>query len=306
MKSFIKVSAYLVLAVILLLAASFAVCFVYPDVAVLKKKNPEKTSFMKYREKQWENKGLDKKIKQKWVSFSRISPYVVKAVIIAEDDKFWRHEGFDFVAMQKAFEQDIKKKKFKVGGSTISQQLAKNLFLTPAKNPLRKIKEAVYTWRLEKNLSKKRIIELYLNVAEWGDAIFGIEAAARKYYGKSASSLGPEEAARLATVLPNPIRFSPVGNSRYVANRSAIIYRIMVRRGIVIEEYVEVMNSPQEDISNEEGTDEETGSDEGVLTDTSGPDVPDAAQRETVPETKGEPAPDDNTSKDNGEGNEES
>ncbi len=274
MKKLVKIGAYLALALILLLAADIAVCFVYPDVAVLKKKNPEKTSFMKYREKQWENKGLDKKIKQKWVPFNRISPYAVKAVIIAEDDKFWRHEGFDFVAMQKAFEKDIKKKKFKAGGSTISQQLAKNLFLTPAKNPLRKIKEAIYTWRLEKNLSKKRIMELYLNVAEWGDALFGIEAAARKYYGKSASSLGPEEAARLATVLPNPIRFNPVGNSRYVRNRSALIYRIMVRRGIVIEEYVEVMNEPQEEDQIEDVTSAEAVPWEGNLADSSGPDAP--------------------------------
>ena len=307
MRGFIKVTAYLVLAVILLLAADIAICFVYPDVAVLKKKNPEKTSFMKYREKQWENKGLDKKIKQKWVPFSRISPYVIKAVIIAEDDKFWRHEGFDFVAMQKAIEKDIKKKKFKVGGSTISQQLAKNLFLTPAKTPVRKIKEAIYTWRLERNISKKRIMELYLNVAEWGDALFGIEAAARKYYGKSASSLGPEEASRLATVLPNPIRFSPVGSSKYVRNRSALIYRIMVRRGIVIEEYVEVMNEPQEETGVEtDTTNDESLPDEGSLANTSGPDAPDAAQPPPVPvpETEAPAVNEDSINKDNEPGNE--
>jgi monofunctional glycosyltransferase len=303
-KKLIKIAAYLALAVILLLAADIAVCFVYPDVAVLKKKNPEKTSFMKYREKQWENKGLDKKIKQKWVPFGRISPYVVKAVIIAEDDKFWRHEGFDFVAMQKAFEKDIKKKKFKAGGSTISQQLAKNLFLSPARNPVRKIKEAIYTWRLERNLSKKRIMELYLNVAEWGNALFGIEAAAEKYYGKSASSLGPEEAARLATVLPNPIRFSPVGNSRYVKNRSAFIYRIMVRRGIVIEEYVEVMKEPQEDTQIEGDTIEEHVPDEGILTDTSGPSAPDDTQKAPVPEIKPPAVNEDGMDKENEPGNE--
>ena len=298
MRSFIKVAAYLALAVILLLTADIAVCFVYPDVDVLKKKNPEKTSFMKYREKQWENKGLEKKIKQKWVPFSRISPYVIKAVIIAEDDKFWRHEGFDFVAMQKAIEKDIKKKKLKVGGSTISQQLAKNLFLTPAKNPVRKIKEAIYTWRIERNLSKKRIMELYLNVAEWGDALFGIEAAARRYYGKSALSLGPEEAAKLATVLPNPIKFSPVGNSRYVRNRSALIYGIMVRRGIVIEEYVEVMNEPQEETEAE--TNEESVPAEGSLVSTSGPDAPDTVEKvpAPVPDIEKPPVNEDEINKD--------
>jgi monofunctional biosynthetic peptidoglycan transglycosylase len=285
-RKIIKTAAYLILAAFLLLVADIAVCFVYPDVSILKKENPKKTSFMKYREKQWTEKNLDKSISQKWVSFNRISPYMVKAVIIAEDDKFWRHEGFDFIAMQKAIEKDIKKKKFKVGGSTISQQLAKNLFLTPDKNPVRKIKEAIYTWRLERNLSKKRIMELYLNVAEWGDALFGIEAAARKYYGKSALSLEPKEAARLATVLPNPIRFSPVGNSKYVRSRSAFIYRIMVRRGIVIEEYVEVMNESQVESEKEINQESEPA---GYHTDTTGPDVPDTVEKEAEPVPEKEP-----------------
>ena len=118
---------------------------------------------------------MKKKVNQQWISLNRISPYAVKAVIIAEDDKFWAHEGFDFEAIQKAVEKDIKKKQFKAGGSTISQQLAKNLYLTPSKNPIRKIKEAILTWRLERNLSKRRIIELYLNVAEWGTASSGLK-----------------------------------------------------------------------------------------------------------------------------------
>jgi monofunctional glycosyltransferase len=284
-KKIIRKTAYLILAVILLLAGDIAICFVYPDVSALRKENPQKTSFMKFREKQWEEKDLSKKITQKWVPFSRISLYMVKAVIIAEDDKFWRHEGFDFIAMQKALEKDIKKRKFKAGGSTISQQLAKNLYLSPARNPVRKIKEAIYTWRLERHLSKKRIMELYLNVAEWGDAIYGIEAAARKYYGKPSSSLGPEESSRLAAVLPNPIRFSPVGNSKYVNNRSALIYKIMVRRGIVIEEYAEVMNSPQEEpeITSDDGIEPVSPSPE----DTSGPDT----LLKAVPEPSPAPEP---------------
>ena len=286
MRNFFKKAAYLILAVFLLLAADIAVCFVYPDVSILKKENPGKTSFMKYREKQWAVKDLNKKITQKWVSFNRISPYMVKAVIIAEDDKFWHHEGFDFIAMQKAFEKDINKRKFKVGGSTISQQLAKNLYLSPARNPVRKIKEAIYTWRLERHLSKKRIIELYLNVAEWGDALFGIEAAARKYYGKPASSLGPEEAARLATVLPNPIRLSPVGGSKYVRNRSAFIYKIMVRRGIVINEFEEVMSAPREEPELE--TNEETEP-AGSPVDTSGPEVPDTLKTDPAPVPEPQP-----------------
>jgi monofunctional biosynthetic peptidoglycan transglycosylase len=223
---------------------SIAFYFVYPDVSALRKVNPPKSAFMKYRENEWQQQGKKKKIVQRWVPLLQISPYLIKAVIIAEDDKFWSHEGFDFDAMQKALEKDLKQKKFKVGGSTISQQLAKNLFLSPSKNPIRKLKEAVLTWRLERNLSKKRIIEIYLNVAEWGDGLFGVEAAAQRYYGKPASDLSAMESARLAAVLPNPRRYDPTGSGRYVAYRSELIYQIMVRRGIVIEDYDDVMSEP--------------------------------------------------------------
>lgn len=215
--------------------------FFYPNVASLQKNRPGKTAFMEYREDTWKAKGIKRKISTSWVPLSQVSPYVVKAVIIAEDDKFWSHDGFDFEAMQKALEKDIKKKKFKAGGSTISQQLAKNLYLTPAKNPIRKVKEAILTWRIERQLSKRRIMELYLNVAEWGDGLFGIGSAARRYYGKSASGLSAYEAATLAAALPNPRRFRPHGNSRYAANRAERIYSIMVRRGIVIQEYDDVV-----------------------------------------------------------------
>lgn len=231
---------------------------IYPDVASLKKSCPQKTAFMKYREKVWEEKGIKKKIVNIWVPLSRVSPYVMKAVIIAEDDKFWSHEGFDFDAMQKALEKDIAKKKFKAGGSTISQQLAKNLYLSPSKNPVRKLKEAILTWRMERQLSKKRIMELYLNVAEWGDGIYGIEAAARKHFGKSAAGLTPREAATLAAVIPNPRRYRTDGTSKYVGNRSERIYQIMVRRGIVIPEYDEVISEKDEDGQGTETTGQQT------------------------------------------------
>jgi monofunctional biosynthetic peptidoglycan transglycosylase len=234
----------LILVVLSAIIFSIAFYFVYPDVSTLRKVNPKKSAFMEYRENEWLRQGKKKKIVHQWVPLAQISPYVIKAVIIAEDDKFWSHEGFDFDAMQKALEKDLKQRKFKVGGSTISQQLAKNLFLSPSKNPVRKLKEAVLTWRLERNLSKKRIIELYLNVAEWGDGLFGIEAASHRYYDKPASDLSASEAARLAAILPNPRRYSPVGGSPYVAYRSELIYQIMVRRGIVIEDYDDVMNEP--------------------------------------------------------------
>ncbi|GAB4482510.1 MAG: monofunctional biosynthetic peptidoglycan transglycosylase [Thermodesulfovibrionales bacterium] len=229
----------------LVLAAFIAFNFFTPNVSRFAKENPKKTAFMEYREREWEREGRKYAVIQRWVPLGAISPYLVKAVLIGEDDKFWQHEGFDYEAMQKAIEKDIKEKKFKLGGSTISQQLAKNLFLSPSKNPVRKLREAIITWRMERSLTKKRILEIYLNVAEWGDrGIFGIEAAARHYYGKSAASLGPEEAARLASVLPNPRKFNPLGGQRYVVNRSRLIYNIMVRRGIVVPEYEEVKEEP--------------------------------------------------------------
>jgi monofunctional biosynthetic peptidoglycan transglycosylase len=241
MRDWKKIILWSVIAVFAFLAVDVGRYFFYPDVAGLAKKRPGKTAFMEYREDVWKAKGIKRKISASWVPLSQVSPYLIKAVIIAEDDKFWSHEGFDFDAMQKALEKDIKKKKFKAGGSTISQQLAKNLYLTPAKNPVRKIKEAILTWRIERQLNKKRIMELYLNVAEWGDGLFGVGTAARKYYGKSAGALGAREAATLAAALPNPRRFQPGGTSRYAATRAERIYQIMVRRGIVIEEFDDVM-----------------------------------------------------------------
>jgi monofunctional biosynthetic peptidoglycan transglycosylase len=221
--------------------------FFFPDVARLRKWHPPRTSFMEYRMRQWEQQGRKKKIQQVWVSLPQISPYVIKAVLIAEDDKFWSHEGFDFEAMQKALAKDLQKKKFRAGGSTVSQQLVKNLYLLPEKSIIRKIKEAIITWRIERTLSKKRIIELYLNVAEWGDGLFGIEAAARHYYGKPALQLTAEEAARLAVMLPSPLKYQRLGTSRYLENRSAVIYKIMVRRGIVIPAYEDVARETEGD-----------------------------------------------------------
>lgn len=221
---------------------------VYPDIDELKEVRPVPTAFMEYREEEWAEENREKEIQHKWVSFSQISPNVVKAVLIAEDDGFWNHEGFDVKGMEQAIERSLEKGTV-AGGSTISQQLSKNLYLSPSKNPVRKIKEAIITWRIENTLSKRRILEIYLNVAEWGDGIFGIEAAARHYYGKSAKRLSAREAARLAAVLPNPIKYDPTGNQKYVKNRSRIIYKIMQRRGVVIPEYKEVMTPPKQEES---------------------------------------------------------
>lgn len=220
--------------------------FIYPNISDLKEINPIPTAFMEYRQEEWAQQNREMEITQKWVPMSQISPNIIKAVLIGEDDKFWNHDGFDVAGMEQALEKTLKKGKV-AGGSTISQQLSKNLYLSPSKNPVRKIKEAIITWRIESTLSKRRILEIYLNVAEWGDGIFGIEAAARHYYHKSAKNLTGREAARLAAVLPNPIKYNPTGSQKYVKNRSRIIYKIMKRRGIVIPQYEEVMSPPQQE-----------------------------------------------------------
>jgi len=245
---FIKI--FFILAIILAVGFVGFYC-VYPDVSKLKKMDPKKTSFMEYREDQWQSKGKKLTIQKRWVSLPNISPYLVKAIIIAEDDKFWSHHGFDMDAIQKALEKNIEKGQLKFGGSTISQQLVKNLYLTPTKNPVRKLKEAIITWRVEQTISKRRILELYLNVVEWGNGIFGAEMASQHYFGKPAALLTAEEAAKLAAVLPNPIRFKVDGASKYTERRAKIIYNIMVKRGIVIPDYEEVIGTPHVEIPEE-------------------------------------------------------
>ena len=168
-------------------------------------------------------------------------------------------------AIQNALEKNIEKGKFKFGGSTISQQLVKNLYLTPAKNPVRKLKEAIITWRVEQTISKRRILELYLNVVEWGSGIFGAEMASQRYFGKPAALLTAEEAAKLAVILPNPIRFKVDGTSKYTERRAKIIYNIMVKRGIVIPDYEEVIKTPHEEIPEENGAQTESGGTRNTL-----------------------------------------
>uniref|UniRef100_A0A832GMM8 Biosynthetic peptidoglycan transglycosylase n=1 Tax=Caldimicrobium thiodismutans TaxID=1653476 RepID=A0A832GMM8_9BACT len=250
---------------LLLLLGVIGYIFIYPlliPIDYLKKENPKLTAMMKYRMKQWEREGKNIQIRQVWVPLSKISPYLIKAVLIGEDDKFFRHEGFDFEAMQKALEKNLKAGKIKYGGSTISQQTAKNLFLSPSKNPVRKIQEAILTWRLERALSKKRILEIYLNIAEWGEGIFGIEAASRHYYGKPASALNPWEAARLAAILPNPIKYNPLKATSYVEKRANLIYSIMKRRGIIKEEYKDLETETEKKFPEEVPSTQENSQDE--------------------------------------------
>lgn len=236
-----KILKYIILAVVIFLFVDISRFFVFPDIAELESKNPIPSAFMEFRQNEWKENNEKKEIVQTWVKLKNISPYVIKAVLISEDDKFWKHEGFDVDALESAFEKNLKNAKFSAGGSTITQQLAKNLYLNPSKNPVRKVKEAIITWRIEKSLSKQRIIEIYLNVAEWGDGIFGIEAAANHYFKKSAKHLTALEAAKLAAVLPNPIIYNPVGDQKFVVTKSKRIFKIMQKRGIVVPEFKEIM-----------------------------------------------------------------
>ena len=164
---------------------------------------------------------------QKWVSYNRISPNLTRAVLLAEDSAFWSHEGIDFDEMKIALEDSWAKGEPLRGASTITQQLAKNLYLSPSRNPTRKITEFMIARRLEAELSKQRILELYLNEIEWGDGIWGCEAAARAYFGVSASELSPEQAALMAGAIINPIRYSPAHPNARLLRRQQIILRRM-------------------------------------------------------------------------------
>jgi monofunctional biosynthetic peptidoglycan transglycosylase len=169
--------------------------------------DPASTSFMRLRAEELAERRPPVKLQYQWVPYEQISVHLKRAVIAAEDDRFVDHEGFDWEGIERAMEKNEKRGRPVAGGSTISQQLAKNLFLSPAKSYLRKGEEALITVMIETVWSKRRILEVYLNVVEWGDGVFGAEAAARHYYGVSASRLGPTEAARLAVMLPNPRKY---------------------------------------------------------------------------------------------------
>jgi monofunctional biosynthetic peptidoglycan transglycosylase len=189
--------------------------------------HPGTTRFMELRLSEMQIKNPQAKLKQQWVPYGRISIHLKRAMIAAEDAKFVDHEGFDWEGIQKAMEKNQKKGRFAAGGSTISQQLAKNLFLTPSKTLWRKGNETVITLMLENLWSKQRIFEVYLNVIEWGSGVFGAEAAARHYYGVGAGQLGPEQAARLAGMVPNPRFYDRNRSAPGLARKSAIILRRM-------------------------------------------------------------------------------
>ena len=180
--------------------------------------DPSSTAFM---ERYLEKPGA--RARQEWAPYHRISEHLKRAVVAAEDAKFLDHEGFDWEAIQGAMRKNEQRGKVVAGASTITQQLAKNLFLSGSRSWLRKAQEAAITWMMERTLSKRRILELYLNFAEWGEGIFGAEAAARHHFGVPAASLGPEQAAWLAAILPSPRRYDRGRQTPYIAGRIATI-----------------------------------------------------------------------------------
>ncbi|HEY6896753.1 MAG TPA: monofunctional biosynthetic peptidoglycan transglycosylase [Rhodocyclaceae bacterium] len=185
--------------------------------------NPGSTAFMSQRLGELREKNPDAQLAHTWVPYEKISLRLKQAVVASEDDKFVDHEGFDWEGMQKAMEKNQKKGKVVAGGSTISQQLAKNLFLSGAKTPWRKAQEAVITLWLELIWDKQRILEVYLNSVEWGEGIFGAEAAAKRYFHANAGNLSAEQAARLAVMLPAPRRFEKNPYSPYLNGRTATV-----------------------------------------------------------------------------------
>ena len=204
--------------------------FIYltlPDVRALRTTNPKTTAFMQLRVREAGAKSVQPKQIQRWVPYSRISAHLKRAVLVAEDSGFWRHEGIDFEQMKESMEANIERLEFFRGGSTITQQLAKNLYLSPSKNPVRKVRELLIARRLEAELPKQRILELYLNLIEWGDGIWGAEAAARTYFGKSAVDLGAHESALLAAAIVNPRLLSPAHPTARLRRRQQMIMRRM-------------------------------------------------------------------------------
>jgi len=204
--------------------------FIYltlPDVRALRTSNPSTTAFIELRAREARARGEAPKRAQRWIDYARISPNLKRAVLVTEDARFWTHEGIDFDELKESMEVNIERMEFARGGSTITQQLAKNLYLSPSKNPIRKLREFLIARRLEAELNKQRILELYLNVIEWGDGIWGADAAARAYFHKSASDLSPSESALLAAAITNPHVLNPAHPSARLHRRQQMVMRRM-------------------------------------------------------------------------------
>ena len=242
----------LLAAALLIPAAAAAWLLWLPDVRPLKKAWPKTTAYIELRRRQASAKGRPLNVAWEPVALGAISENLQQAVLTAEDDEFWRHDGVDWPAIKAAWERNRKEGKFAAGGSTITMQLARNLYLSPSKNPLRKAKEILIARRLEKELGKRRILELYLNVVEWGKGVFGCEAAARAYFAKPCAELSMDEAVAMAVVLPNPRRWDPAKRGKYVERNSR---RILDRMAAAARE--RALRDGDADEPDEEAADEE-------------------------------------------------
>lgn len=201
----------------------------WPDVAALVRRSPATTAFIEHYRREQRAAGRDARVGWAWVPYASISPHLKRAVLVAEDINFFSHGGFDLSEMRIALREAVEDGEPPRGASTITQQLAKNLWLSPSRNPVRKLREAVLTWQLERSLTKRRMLELYLNVVEFGPGLYGAEAASRRYFGKPAADLNEDEAARLAGSLPNPSAWHPGSASRAYARHVARIQGRMAR-----------------------------------------------------------------------------
>ena len=201
------------------------------EVRALVRTNPRETSVMRQLEAEARKAGRKPRRVQQWVSLRQVSRALIYAVVAAEDAKFFGHEGFDWVAMRESVERDVKRRRFSRGGSTITQQLAKNLYFSTHKTITRKLRELIVTSWIEDEVSKPRILELYLNLIEWGDGIYGCEAASRFYYGEPAAALDDTEAAGLAAMIPNPRRINPRVAPQRFARAQRRVLRMMRWQG---------------------------------------------------------------------------
>ncbi len=239
-----------------------------PDINELKTANPETSAIRTFREEQIRKKGGKPRSSHQWRNLDQISPHLLHAVVLAEDDAFYRHHGFDFEQLKRAARTNWERKRFAFGASTITQQLARTLYLSSHKNLLRKAKEALITRKLEKTLSKKRIIELYLNHVEWGPQVYGAEAASQFFFNKSALDLTPDEAIALAVILPSPRRWNPLKFDGFIGHRKAVLFARMVRANYIVppvQEEAEVLSSEEaEELTIEEEPVLEPLSEEGI------------------------------------------
>ena len=202
---------------------------IWPDATSLAQANPKTTAFIERYTQRHSASGQPAELRWLWVPYDSISPHLKRAVLVAEDINFFSHSGFEFGEIKLAMREALSGERGLRGASTISQQLAKNLWLSPSRNPFRKLKEALLTRQLERHLSKRRILEIYLNTVEFGPGVYGAEAAARYYFGKPASGLHEQEAAQLAAGLPRPLRWNPRSDSESYRRYAARIVERMDR-----------------------------------------------------------------------------